>query len=75
MPKLADFSVSFIQEAEPEFTTNLHIGCLWYQESSAQLRMYNGNSFMPVGFGRLSQENLRFGGTINAETGLIVALN
>ena len=74
MPKLADFSVSFIQETQPELTTNLHIGCLWYQESSAQLRMYNGNSFMPVGFGRLSQENLRFGGTVNATTGLIVAL-
>ena len=74
MPKLADFSVSFIQEGQPELTTDLHIGCLWYQESSAQLRMFNGNSFMPVGFGRLAQENLRFGGTINAETGLIVAL-
>ena len=74
MPKLADFSVSFIQEAQPALTPDLHIGCLWYQESSAQLRMYNGNSFMPVGFGRLSQENLRFGGTINAETGLMVAL-
>ena len=74
MPKLADFSVSFIQEIQPELTTDLHIGCLWYQESSAQLRMFNGNSFMPVGFGRLSQENLRFGGTINADTGLIVAL-
>ena len=74
MPKLADFSVSFIQESQPDLTPDLHIGCLWYQESSAQLRMYNGNSFMPVGFGRLSQENLRFGGTINAETGLLVAL-
>ena len=74
MPKLADFSVSFIQESQPALTTDLHIGCLWYQESSAQLRMYNGNSFMPVGFGRLSQENLRFGGTINADTGLLVAL-
>ena len=74
MPKLADFSVSFIQEAQPELTVDLHIGCLWYQESTAQLRMYNGNSFMPVGFGRLAQENLRFGGTINAATGLIVAL-
>ena len=68
------FSVSFIQEAQPALTPDLHIGCLWYQESSAQLRMYNGNSFMPVGFGRLSQDNLRFGGTINAETGLLVAL-
>ena len=74
MPKLADYSISFIQEGQPSFTTALHVGCLWYQESTAQLRMYNGNSWMPVGFGRLSQENLRFGGTVDAATGLVDAL-
>ena len=74
MPKLADYAISFIQEAEPAVSTDMHIGCLWYQESSAQLRMFNGNSWMPVGFGRLSQENLRFGGTVNAATGNVVAL-
>ena len=74
MPKLADYSVSFIQEAAPSFDPALHIGCLWYQPSTAQLRMYDGNVWANVGFGRLSQENLRFGGTVNADTGLIVAL-
>lgn len=74
MPKLADYSISYIQEAQPSITPDLHIGCLWYQESTAQLRMWNGNSFMPVGFGRLSQENLRFGGTVNADTGNVVNL-
>lgn len=69
--KLADYAISYIQEAEPEVTDVHHIGCLWYQESTAQLRMYNGNSWMPVGFGRLSADNLRFGGTIDASTGLV----
>ena len=74
MPKLADYSIGFIQEAEPSFDPQLHIGCLWYQPSTAQLRMYDGNVWASVGFGRLSQENLRFGGTVDASTGLVVAL-
>lgn len=47
---------------------------LWYQESSAQLRMFNGNSWMPVGFGRLSEENLRFCGTFDAATSSVVQI-
>ena len=65
-PKLADYCISYIQEGQPSLADTLHIGCLWYQESSAQLRMWNGNSWMPVGFGRLSNENLRFCGTFDA---------
>ena len=72
---LADYSISFIQEAEPTNLSGVHIGMLWFQESTGQLRMWNGNSFFPVGFGRLAQENLRFCGTINADTGLITTLN
>ena len=33
--------------------------------------MWNGNSFRPIGFGRLSQDNLRWGGTVNADTNAI----
>jgi hypothetical protein len=36
--------------------------------------MYNGNSFFAVGFGRLAQDNLRFCGTVDADTGLITTL-
>jgi hypothetical protein len=76
MRKLADYSISYIQEAEPAIDQEiLHIGCLWFQESTGQLRMWNGNSFFPVGFGRLSQENLRWCGTVNADTGLITTIN
>lgn len=69
--KLANYAISYIQEGQPSVTAVHHIGCLWYQESTAQLRMYNGNSWMPVGFGRLSADNLRFGGTIDASTGAV----
>jgi hypothetical protein len=71
--KLADYSVSYIQEAIPQLTGN-HIGTLWYQESTAGLHMWNGNSWMPISIGRLSQENLRYSGTIDASTGLITGV-
>ena len=71
---LADYAISYIQEAEPTSVDPGHIGCLWYQESSGQLRMWNGNSWMAVGFGRLSQDNLRWGGTVDATTGLVTIL-
>ena len=71
---LANYSISFIQEAEPTNLSGVHIGMLWFQESTGQLRMYNGNSFFAVGFGRLAQDNLRFCGTVNADTGLITTL-
>ena len=72
-PKLADYSISFIQEAQPSLTGN-HIGALWYQESTAGLHMWNGNSWMPVSIGRLSQENLRYCGTIDATNGIITGV-
>jgi len=64
---LANYAIAYIQEENPGIVTD-HNGCLWLQESSGQLRMWNGNSWFPVGFGRLAQENLRWGGTVNATT-------
>lgn len=73
--KLADYSVSYIQEATPVATTGAHhIGTLWFQESTARLSMFNGNSWMSVGQGALSQENLRFCGLFDATNGTITAL-
>ena len=68
---LADYAIAYIQEAEPTSLDPGHNGCLWFQESTAQLRMWNQNSWMSVGFGRLSQDNLRWGGLIDASTGLV----
>lgn len=73
LAKLADNTISLIQEAPPA-TTNQHVGTLWLQESTGQLRMWNGNSWYPVGFGRLSAENLRYCGTFDAATGLITGV-
>lgn len=73
-PKLADYSIAYIQEAQPAITGEDHVGVLWYQESTAQLRMWNSNSWMPVGFGRLSNENLRWGGLVDANTGLVTGV-
>ncbi len=68
--KLADYAISFIQEDTPPLT-NIPAGALWYQESTAGLHMFNQNSWMPVSIGRLSQENLRYCGTIDASTGFV----
>lgn len=72
MPKLANYSIAFIQEDQPSVTApELHAGCLWFQESTATLSMYNQNSWLSVGIGRLSAENLRYCGTVNADTGAV----
>tara|TARA_B100001250_G_scaffold124629_1_gene105927 strand:- start:2665 stop:4755 length:2091 start_codon:yes stop_codon:yes gene_type:complete len=73
MDKLGSGAISFIQEAQPAIT-NLPTGVYWLQESTGQLRIFNGNSWFSVGFGRLAEENLRFSGTFNASNGLIVTL-
>ena len=71
--KLKDYAISFIQEAEPASANLYHNGMLWYQESTAQLHMWNGNSWMSVGsLGRLGTENMRFCGTFDAATGDIL---
>ena len=67
--KLANYAITLIQEAEPGVGD--YIGQFWYRESDAQLRTWSANSWIPVGFGRLSEENLRFCGTFNAATGSI----
>ena len=73
MDKIANNAITFIQEASPDIS-NLPTGVQWLQESTGQLRIFNGNSFFSVGFGRLAEENLRFCGTFNASNGLIVTL-
>ena len=73
MDKLANLSTGFIQEASPDIS-DLPTGVFWLQESTGQLRIFNGNSFFSVGFGRLSEENLRFCGTFDATNGLIITL-
>ena len=68
--KFANYATTLIQEAEPP-GFDYYTGQFWYRESDAQLRTWSSNSWIPVGFGRLSQENLRFCGTFDAATGNI----
>jgi len=73
--KLANYAISYIQEAVPSVSsTQNHIGMLWFQESTAGLYMWNGNSWMAISIGRLSQENLRYCGTVNATNGLVTGV-
>ena len=74
MRHLADYSVSFIQEAQPTVDASVHVGTFWFKESTASLSQWNGNSWMSVGIGRLSAENLRYCGIFDASTGFITGL-
>jgi len=69
--KLANYATTLIQESQPP-GTDYYTGQFWYKESDAQLRTWSGNSWIPVGFGRLSEENLRFCGTFDASTGNVI---
>ena len=71
---LNDYAISFIQEAQPTIDSSVHIGTFWFKESTASLSQWNGNSWMSVGIGRLSAENLRYCGIFDASTGFITGL-
>jgi hypothetical protein len=71
--QLADYATAYIQEGPPPLT-GTPIGTMWLQESTGALKCFNGNSFFPVGFGRLSAENLRYCGIFDAATGAITGV-
>ena len=55
------------------------LGQFWYTPSTAQLRVYARGSgpeniWLPVGFGALQANNLRWGGTYDADTDTLVSL-
>ena len=72
-PKLANYATSYIQEDQPPLNAQ-YIGCQWLQESTARLSMWNGNSWLSVGIGRMSAENLRYCGIFDASTGNITGV-
>ena len=76
-PKLADYATCLMQEDNPG--AGDFLGQFWYTPSTAQLRVYSRGSgpqniWLPVGFGALQANNLRWGGTYNAETDQLVSL-
>ena len=74
--KLADYSTCYMQESSPGVADFL--GQFWYQPSTAQLRVYargsGGDLWVPVGFGSLQANNLRWGGTFNADTDQVTSV-
>lgn len=79
LPRMVgDYTTALIQESDPGDTDPItlqphFLGRLWLQPSTNQLRIYARSSdsalWLPVGFGQLQSQNLRFGGTIDAATG------
>ena len=71
--KLVDYSTCFIQPNQP--STGEFLGKFWLNPDTSQLYAYASGSaqdyWIPVGFGRLAQENLRFCGTFDASDGTI----
>ena len=75
MRHLGNYSIALIQEDQPPVSLEqLHAGCLWFQESTATLHMYNNNSWFAVGIGRLSAENLRYCGLFDPSNSTITAV-
>lgn len=71
--KLGNYAISYIQESTPPIV-NVPVGTLWFQESSANFHIWNGNAWTATSQGRLSQENLRYCGIIDASSGLITGV-
>ena len=74
--KLADYSTCYVQEGNPGGGSKL--GQFWFTPSTNQLRVYGRGSgedlWLSVGFGALQAQNLRWAGTIDADTSTIVSL-
>ena len=74
--KLVDYSTCFIQPNQP--LTGEFLGKFWLNPDTSQLYAYASGSaqdyWIPVGFGRLAQENLRFCGTFDASDSSIKTL-
>ena len=71
--KLADYATSYIQDVAPPVTGNT-IGQLWLNPLAQQIRMWDGNVWVPIGVGALSEQNLRFCGLFDATNGQIKIL-
>jgi len=74
--KLADYSTCLVQEGAP--SGDYKLGQLWFTPSTSQLRVYgrgsSGDLWLSVGFGALQAQNLRWAGTVNADTSTITTL-
>ena len=79
---LRDYATCLMQEENPGASDRYgdphFLGRFWFRPSTSQLYVYSRGSagliWLPVGFGVLSQQNLRFAGTYNATDSTIVSV-
>ena len=76
-PNICDYATCLMQEDNPG--AGDFLGQFWFTPSTAQLRVYARGSgpeniWLPVGFGALQANNLRWGGTYDADTDTLVTL-
>lgn len=80
---IRDYTTCLMQEGNPGATDRYgdphFLGRYWFQPSTSQLHIYARGSagliWLPVGFGVLTQQNLRFAGTYDASTSSIQTLS
>ena len=80
---IRDYSTALMQEENPgavdRYGDPHFLGRYWYRPSTSQLHIYmrgsSGLLWAAVGFGVLSQQNLRFGGTYDATTSKLVTVS
>jgi hypothetical protein len=76
-PKICDYATCLMQEDNPG--NGDFLGQFWFTPSTAQLRVYARGSgpeniWLPVGFGALQANNLRWLGTYDASNDTVVSL-
>ena len=71
--KLADYATAYIQDYKPSDSGNT-IGQFWLNPLAQQIRMWDGNVWVPIGVGALAEQNLRFCGLFDATDGSITAV-
>lgn len=78
-----DYSTTLMQEENPgavdRYGDPHFLGRYWYRPSNSQLYIYargsSGLIWLPVGFGVITEQNLRFAGTYNATDSTIQTLS
>lgn len=73
--QLMDYSTTLVQENTPSALVGAYpIGTQWLKESTGEVAVWNGNSWMRTGGSLLYNKNLRYGGTYDASTGLVTGV-
>jgi len=76
-PNICDYATCLMQEDNPG--EGDFLGQFWFTPSTAQLRVYARGSgpqniWLPVGFGNLQANNLRWGGLYDADTDTVTSV-